>query len=227
VRTQWIVASAALVVLAATLVTWALGEASGRTDVVVAARPIEAGTVFSADDLTVAAVAVDGTVSGLVPAGSAERLVGRVAAVDLAAGSLVIAGTWADDAGLAAGEHAVGAVLEAGRFPETMVIGSSGLAVSIEVAASTVVTSLDGQVTGQVGGERDDPSTATPVTEVRVLDIDIDDQGTGRVELAVPAADAVRIARLAATDQLVLVGLPALTATRSSAVTDGDDEVTR
>lgn len=195
VRAQWLVLAAALTVLAGLLVAWALAGAADRVDVVAVARPVAAGTVIELDDLTIAQVAFDGAVQGLVPATSMDALVGRMATVDLSAGSLLTAGMWADATGLSAGERTVGAVLDAGRFPIGLAQGSAALAVAID-------------------GE---PSGVT----VRVVDATTTDAGELRVTLAVPDADASRIAQLAATDRLVVIGMPATTtAASSSAPTD-------
>jgi hypothetical protein len=43
---------------------------------------------------------------------------------------------------------------------------------------------------------------------VRVVDADVNDSGELHVTLAVPEAEATRIAQLAATDRLVVIGLP-------------------
>src|SRR5687768_9577421 len=116
VRAQWLVLAAALTVLAGMLVAWALAQAADRVHVVSVARPVAAGTVIQAADLRTTAIAFDGDVQGLAPAASLDALVGRVAAVDLGAGSLLSVGMWADDTGLAEHERTVGAVLDAGRF---------------------------------------------------------------------------------------------------------------
>jgi flagella basal body P-ring formation protein FlgA len=185
VRAQWLVLAAALTVLAGILVAWALTRAADRVSVVSLARPVAAGTVIQTADLTIAAIAFDGDVSGLVPAASVDAVAGRVATVDLAAGSLLTVGMWADATGLSEGERTVGAVLTAGRFPVGLAQGSTAIALAI-----------DGDVVG---------------VTVRVIDADTTDAGGLRVTLAVPQADAMHIAQLAATDQLVVIGLPAPT----------------
>ena len=187
VRSQWLVLAAALTVLAGILVAWALTRAADRVSVVSVTRPVAAGTVIQLDDLGVTAIAFDGNVQGLAPASSLDQLVGRVATIDLRPGSLLSVGMWADATGLSAGERTVGAVLDAGRFPVGLAQGSSAIALSI-----------DGEAAG---------------VTVRVIDADSTDSGELRITLAVPQADAAHIAQLAATDQLVMIGLPAATQT--------------
>ncbi|MCU1360745.1 MAG: flagellar biosynthesis protein FlgA, partial [Ilumatobacteraceae bacterium] len=186
VRAQWLVLAAALTILAGILVAWSLTRAADRVSVVSVARPVAAGAVIQVDDLTVAQIAFDGDVRGLAPASSIDQLVGRVATIDLQPGSLLTVGMWADATGLSAGERTVGAVLTAGRFPIGLAQGSSAVALSI-----------DGDESG---------------VSVRVVDAGTTDSGDLRITLAVPEADATRIAQLAATDQLVVIGLPAVNA---------------
>lgn len=182
VQAQWLVLAAALTVLAGTLVAWGLQRAADRVEVVSIAAPVEAGTVLDLADLTTTAVAIDADVQGLVPATSLERLVGRVATIDLQPGTLLTVGMWADGTTLAAGERTVGAVLPAGRFPQGLAQGSAVLALAVE-------------------GD-------TPSVAVRVIDAEPTDAGELAVTLAVADVDATRIAQLAATETLVLVGLP-------------------
>ncbi|MDO8362839.1 MAG: SAF domain-containing protein [Actinomycetota bacterium] len=182
VRTQWLALGAALVVLAGVLVAWALTQAADRVQVVQVAQAVPAGEVIEAADLTVTGVAFDAEVQGLVPAGSLEKLVGRVAAVDMQPGSLLQVGMWRDAPQLAAGEESVGALLQLGRFPAGLVRGDLAVAAPLDAAG-----------TG-------------PVVVVRVIDLQVLDDGDLSVTLAVAQADSVSVAQLAANDQLVLVG---------------------
>lgn len=194
-RAQWLVLAAALTLLAGVLVAWALDRAADRVDVVSVARPVAAGSVIQADDLTVTAIAFDAPVTGLAPATSLQALVGRVATVDLEPGTLLSVGMWADGSELSPGERTVGALLEQGTYPTGITAGSTVQAVSL--------TGDDGE----------------PVV-ARVLDADTDDRSGLLVTLAVPDADAARLARLAASGQLVLVGVPAAPSTVDDATAD-------
>lgn len=184
VRVQWLVLAAASTVLAGTVVAWSLASAADRVDVVVVARPIAAGDAIDAADLRISQVAFDADVTGLVPAASLERLSGRIATIDLAPGTLLSAGMWADRPQLADGEQTVGAVLEAGRFPPDLSGGAAAIAVSIDV---------------------DDDGRAA----IRVLAVEPTDAGGVLVTLAVPEIDAARVAQLAATGTIALIGVPA------------------
>ncbi|HNJ98019.1 MAG TPA: isocitrate/isopropylmalate family dehydrogenase, partial [Ilumatobacteraceae bacterium] len=157
VRTQWLALGAALVVLAGVLVAWGLSQAAARVEVVQVARPVAAGQPLTADDLTVTGVAYDSGVSGLVPASSLDRLVGRVAAVDLQRGALVQVGMWSDEPALLDGEDRVGAVLAAGNFPAGLHRGDVAVAAGIDSTTATtpvVVRVIDSAVEFAYKGER-------------------------------------------------------------------------
>ena len=201
VQTQWLALGAALVVLAGVLVAWGLSQATERVQVVQVARDVEAGHVLVAADLTVTGVAYDGAVQGLVPASSLQALIGRVAAIDLSSGSLVQVGMWSDEPALAAGEQRVGAVLKPGRFPAGLTRGDLALAAAIsEPLDTTVAQPADGSA------GTDDTVPAPQSVPVRVLDARVTDDGGLSLTLAVSAEQAVAVAQLAATDQLLLVG---------------------
>jgi hypothetical protein len=197
VQTQWLALGGALVVLAGVLVAWALSRASDRVEVVQVAQAVQAGQVITADDLTVTGLAYDAPPHGLVPAVSLGELAGRVAAIDLEPGVLVQAGMWRADPSLAPGEQRVGVVLAPGRLPEGLAQGDTGVAAALDPA---------------------DP--AAPV-EVRVLAASITADGATSLTLAVAADSAVAIARLAASEQLVIVGQPPTVGSSTSSTEEG------
>lgn len=207
VRVQWLVLAAAATVLAGTVVAWALSSAADRIEVVGVARPLRAGDTIEAADLRVSEVAFDAGVTGLVPATSLDRLAGRVAVIDLAPGALLSVGMWADEPQLAAGEHTVGAVLEPGRFPPGLTGGAVARAVSIDRSDAT--------------SERDADSDTVALGEasVRVLAVSTTDSGGVVATLAVQEADAERVAQLAATATLVLIGVPSTAEVDASSTT--------
>ena len=182
VRTQWLALGGALVVLAGVLVAWALTRAADRVQVVQFTHEMKAGDIIQADDLTLTGVAYDGAVQGLVPEASLDALLGRVATVDLPAGSLAQAGMWSDAPTLSAGEEAVGALLKVGHFPAGLARGDIAIAAPV------------------------DPTSETAPITVRVIDAEFDADGAFAVTLAVPADSAVVVAQLAANEQLLLVG---------------------
>jgi hypothetical protein len=182
VRTQWVALGAALVVLAGAVVAWALSSAADRVQVVRVASAVPAGEVIRASDLTITGIAYDDALHGLVPAASLETVAGRVAAIDLQPGTLLVAGMWTDAPELLHDERSVGAVLRPGRFPEGLARGDRALAVALE---------------GEV----------VPIA-VRLIDVRRSERDELSVTLAVPASAAPAVAQLAARDLLVLVGDP-------------------
>lgn len=184
VRTQWLALGAALVVLAGVVVAWALSNAADRVEVVQVVQAVPVGEVIEADDLALTSIAFDDAVVGLVPSMSSSSLVGRVAAIDLQPGVLLQTGMWRDATEIAAGEESVGAMLAPGHFP-------GGLARGDTVRAAAV-----------------DSTVASVPVAARVLDVELGANGDLAVTLAVPAAQSIAIAQLAATAQLVLIGQP-------------------
>lgn len=182
IHTQWMALAAAFVVLAGALVAWALTNAADRTSVVRAARPVNAGVVIERAHLSITSVGFDAEVSGLVPAVSIDALVGRVASVDISEGSLIVAGMWRDEAPLPPGSNIVGAVLQPGTFPDGISRGDSAW------AAST------------------DSVLVEPAVGVHIVDVGLRSDGSLTVNLAVPAAQSEAVARLAATNRLLLIG---------------------
>ncbi|MEN9645177.1 MAG: hypothetical protein RL238_1846 [Actinomycetota bacterium] len=194
VRTQWLALGGALVVLAGVVVAWALSSAADRVQVVKVVQEVPAGQPIPVEALAVTGVAYDAGVDGLVPSASLADLSGRIAAIDLRPGALVQTGMWRDTPALYAGEQRVGVVLRAGRLPADLGQGDTAVAAAVDAA---------------------DPFVPAGV---RVLDAVPGTDGTTALTLAVPEADAVAVARLAANDLLVLVGdAPAGAATEEEA----------
>ncbi len=189
VHTQWMALGGALVVLAGVLVAWALSRAADRVQVVQVAQQVQAGQVITADDLTVTGIAYDTQLQGLVPAVSLGELEGRVAAIDLQPGALLQVGMWRGEPVMAPGEQRVGVVLSAGRLPEGLAQGDTAWAAAM------------------------DPADPTSPVAVRVLTAAITSEGANALTLAVASDSSVVVARLAAAEQLVLVGDPPATST--------------
>jgi hypothetical protein len=189
VQTQWLALGGALVVLAGVLVAWALSRATDRMHVVQLAQAVPAGEVITADDLTVTGIVYDSQVQGLVPAASLGDLEGRVAAIDLQQGALVQVGMWRTDPALAPGERRVGVVLPPGRLPDGFAQGDTGIAAALDAT---------------------DPAGGVPV---RVLASSVTAEGNTSLTLAVSGDSAVAVARLAASEQLVIVGEPPVSST--------------
>jgi hypothetical protein len=78
--------------------------------------PIERGEIIDAEDLRVTYVAADDPVARMDET-QASRVVGRIALVDLAAGTLVTPGVVADATALEPGDGVVGLALDPGQYP--------------------------------------------------------------------------------------------------------------
>ena len=90
---------------------------------------------------------------------------------------------------MAPGEQRVGVVLSAGRLPEGLAQGDTAWAAAM------------------------DPADPTSPVAVRVLTAAITSEGAIALTLAVASDSSVVVARLAAAEQLVLVGDPPATST--------------
>lgn len=78
--------------------------------------PIERGEIIDAEDLRVTYVAADDPLARMDET-QASRVVGRIALVDLAAGTLVTPGVVADATALEPGDGVVGLALDPGQYP--------------------------------------------------------------------------------------------------------------
>lgn len=98
-------------------VLWHL-NATDRVPALAIAAPVERGATIAPDDLTIVYVASDSTLARLDDSQSAS-VVGRVALVDLPAGTLVTPSLVADEVTLQPGDGVVGLALEPGGYPST------------------------------------------------------------------------------------------------------------
>jgi hypothetical protein len=87
-----------------------------RTPTLAVASPVERGEVIDVDDLRVVYIASDDVVAGLRPA-QTDRVVGMIALVDLAPGSIVTDDLVAEGARVGDDEGLVGLPLEPGQYP--------------------------------------------------------------------------------------------------------------
>lgn len=90
-------------------------RADERAPVLVAVRDIAVGEEITADDLTTAQVAAEGTL--LVPADRRDEVVGQRARVSISSGQLVDTSMLTQAGALREGTVAVGAALPVGRVP--------------------------------------------------------------------------------------------------------------
>lgn len=95
---------------------WLFQSSTDRTAVLALAGPVERGEVVTAEDLVTVEVAADEAIAVTRP-GEVDGVVGRVALVDLPAGSLITASQVASADEVEVGEGVVGLRLEAGQVP--------------------------------------------------------------------------------------------------------------
>jgi len=124
-RRRVAVAVAGLVVFGAAVIAFAdLEPRSPRAvAVLVAARPLTAGHAIAEADLRVALVTAQGVAT--LPAAGRARVVGRAAALDVAAGAPLVAGDVGAVPGPGSGQAVVGLALRAGQVPVGLRPGDS------------------------------------------------------------------------------------------------------
>ena len=191
--------------VAVVVVTSAAGvlvvERSGdRVAVLAVVRVVPVGQGITGGDLRVARVAED---SALTPVRASERdrVVGRVAAVELRPGTLLTAEDVTDATVPGAGEQVVGVALRAGQLPARgLRPGDPVLVVPVPGDQST---SNGSGATATVGPTGD--SVRARVVQVGAATT----AGTVTVDLVVGQDVGERVAALASTGRVVLVLLPA------------------
>lgn len=190
-------AAGAVLVAVSGLGTAALvGQAGDRVDVLAVARTVPVGQRIGAEDLAVARVAADPALRP-VAAADRDRVVGRVAAVELRPGALLTAQEVTDTAVPAAGQQVVGVAVRAGQLP------ARGVRPGDEVLVVPVPgdQTRAGDTVGAPGGE------SIPARVVQTGPANVD--GVSTVDVVVSTGVGPRVAALASTGRVALVLLPA------------------
>jgi hypothetical protein len=164
---------------------WLLSSSS--VEVVAARAAIDRGAVITAADLEVTRVTVDPTVS-VVPASGLAGLVGKRAASDVAAGTLLSPSQVTDALPPGSGESVVGVALATGQLPaEPLRPGDNVRLVQTPAAQGDVPAS---QVTIEA-----EVQSVTPAADGQTIVVD----------LLVPESRAAEVAARAATGRVALV----------------------
>ncbi len=166
---------------------------ANETAVVSVAQTVYRGEVIDAADLTT--ITLQGnTIAQAVPATDLDTMIGKRAAVDLVAGSVLVASAVTDEAIPAAGRAVVGLKLSAGRTPTSLLIPSAAVRlVALPSPSGTAEPAAADDVTG-------DTFTARVIDQANGAD------GTSiNVNVDVAADQAPIIAQLAAQDRIALV----------------------
>ena len=158
-----------------------------ETAVVTVAQTVYRGEVIDAADLTTITLKGN-TIAQTVPATDLDAMVGKRAAVDLVAGSVLVASAVTHEAIPASGRTVVGLKLSAGRTPTSLLIPSA----AVRLVALPAQNGSD-ELTG-------DTFTA------RIVDQANGPDGTSiLVNVDVAADQAAIVAQLAAQDRIALV----------------------
>lgn len=165
-----------------------------RVAVLAVAQPVTAGEVIHDADLRVVRVSTGDLAT--VSADDRSSVVGHVAAVSLAPGSLVVRSELGSSSSLRAGQAVVGAALKAGQLPGVLRPGDRVLV--IDTTAATTGSSSTAPATARSSVE----GVVAAVSEAP------DAPGVTVVSLTVDAADAPAIATAAAAGHVSLVLVP-------------------
>lgn len=191
-RRPAVLAAAVLAVCLGALVSWwAFSSASTAVAVIGVRRDVPRGAVIGQQDLVAVSVGVDPALRP-VPAGEWASVVGRYAAVDLAAGGLLTRDAVATVVVPARGQSVVGVALAPGMRP------ASGLRVGDRVR---IVTTPGAQASGDI------PVSGAPdVVVAQVVGVGAPGvQDTVVVDVSVPEGGAAVLAARAATGRVALV----------------------
>lgn len=124
-------------------------SAGDRTSVLALRRDVAAGQRIEADDLKEVSISLDASVTTL-RADEAGRVVGKVAKVSLAGGSLLVPTQIGEAPELSAEQAVVGAVLKPGQYPTQLEVGSTVRIVEVPAADSTGKVEPVARGTGRV-----------------------------------------------------------------------------
>lgn len=187
-RPALIAGALAAICLGALLAAWAWTATTNTQEVLVARVTIERGSVIEAKDLARIRISADPALSP-VAASAFDDLVGQRAALDIAEGGLITAGSTTAQVLPADGMSVVGVALTAAQSP--------GLDLQSGDQVRIVVTPIP-------GGEQVSGPPAFNDAEVVGVSLDAE-TGATVVDLLVPYADATVLAARVATGNVALV----------------------
>ncbi|MDH6122723.1 SAF domain-containing protein [Kitasatospora sp. GAS204B] len=164
--------------------------AGHRTDVIAVAHDIPAGQVITSDDLVRASMIADPALHP-VPVSRAHDVLGKTAAMDLPAGSMVTDRSVSAGQPLTAGKDTVGVLARPGQLP----------AETLQPGQAVMVVQTPGQQDAS-GATASQPSTISAmIVQVAAPDAN----GARVVDLAVSPVDSPALASWAATGRVAIV----------------------
>ncbi|WP_329615722.1 SAF domain-containing protein [Streptomyces brevispora] len=168
-----------------------------RTPVLMVTKQVPYGAVVTERDLAVVSIGLDPALNP-VAAADKDEIIGKRAATDLMAGSLVTGGAVTDKPLLDENQQLVGLRLKPGQLPSTSLSpGRSVLVVSTPDAAANA--DADGK-------KQDEIPKSLPAEVIRVGEPDT--SGNLTVDVAVAATDGAVLAARAASGNIALVVEP-------------------
>jgi len=190
-------AAGVLLMLASAAVAGALVlQANDTVEVLTVVRDIPAGTVITADDLTIADLGGFGVAA--IPASAAVEVAGQTATTNISRGTLLAAPMLSRDPVPGEGQMAVGLALKSGAMPvDELTAGSTVRVFRVPAATGNEQTAVQAQ---------QDPIM---VDQAQVLSVKPDEtSGQWLVTLVVDADSAAELAQGAATSTISLAILP-------------------
>ncbi|MEU2200145.1 SAF domain-containing protein [Isoptericola sp. NPDC019482] len=164
-RPALIALSVVLVCVGALASAFAFQSMSNSQEVLTVRETINRGQVIDADDLVVVQIGVDPALQA-VPASSAEAVVGKRAALDIAAGGVLTAEQVTDESVPSAGNSVVGVSVTAAMLPAGQV--RSGDEVRIVTTSTSGDTEGPTAVAGVVVGVTTDTVSGNTLVNVQV-----------------------------------------------------------
>jgi hypothetical protein len=178
----------AAVCLGALIAVWAWTSTTHTEQVLAARATIHRGQIITADDIERVRISSDHTLTPL-PASAHDSVIGKRAALDIAAGSLLTSQAANGEALPPRGKSVVGISLTAAQAPAVPLQGGDQVRIVL--------------TPGQDGSA---PTGAPQFTTAQVVDTQVDDStGNTVVDVLVPYADAGVLASRAATGNIALV----------------------
>lgn len=185
-----------VVVLGGLVSMWAVSSYAHRDRVLVIAQNVPAGHTITVDDLAGADLTLDPRVAAFTVERQGE-VIGKVALVELAKGTLVNASQVGSSPALVAGQVLVPLLLKPGQLPVVGVApGQRVLLVATPADTGPGAAALGGP-TDPIEARIAESGEPDPATGVRVVDV------------RVPQEAGVALARMAASGSLTVVVLPA------------------